>query len=565
MTPSRHPSPWGRWAWIMALGLVLTNCALCERVEPTATKTESSATLAELIPANAQTAVFVGDWKALRDGVAVVDRQLGQDLPVGALLSEVNRKFGLDLQDMQKLQQAGVRTQGGVAFAKLGEDGVLLVPVEAPKLFEPFVATVAQNQWGAAATPTKKPLDQTTITIFYGKDAQGQPDPKQPILAYAIHNGTAILFPGPTMSENKGDAEATLSGLIRLKPEASLGKTEDFAQAKATLGADYPILGLVDLPTQVRAKATELKEYTYSKKDGEALDQMANELGRLSFGVKFDEQQAKARVLVPMKGGLSQRYQTALKARAPFEPLLKVVDGAPALALHLAVEPEKALDELMILMSSEARQEMLDGMDRVGQHAKLDVRKDLVPLLDGHVLILVPQLTPEMLGTPDLISFIKDGEGSATFGLKDRAALLAKLDGVAQSAGDLIKREDRNGTIVYSLGGDDAFARFALGPNNLTISGRKLAVDALVKRASAQGTGPQGTLQQAGSAWLQGQDRSGLMLDPQAILQGLGPLGAKAGFLKGFSAWSLALAPTDKGVSFDLVLGFQPKAKPQQP
>lgn len=540
--------------------LVATGCGLCERVDHRAVASASTTQqLVEAVPARANSVIVVPDWKNLRDLLQVFNQRFGQKIPVEAGLAELKRKYGVDLLDTAAVQQLGVRPSGGLALARVDRSRVLVLALEAPKTFEASLSQIARERWGAAEQPITKQVGQDSLTFWIKKDQQ-EVNEGSLLMGYAIKDKRAFLFPGRELMANYGDAEVVLGEMLRVSPESSLASKLSVDEVRKQLSPMDSVLVLVDSASEVRDRAKALGEFSYGKEDAARLNQVADDLGIFALGVKASPEAIELRGFQVMKGELLQSVTRASKARADFAPLAQTLSRRAVLAARLSLEPKEALALALSLMESSDRTELKEQLEGFSQRVEMDLEKELLPTLDGNVLISVYDISPLMLQTGNMLDLIEGTEAAVALGVKDRAALAGHLDKLA--GGVLVTREDKEGGVtLYSLGSS---LRLALGKAHLVVGGSKLKPEELLAMARLEGK-PHAQISTMGLdkahgalAPLKGEQGGWVILDPEQLQQSLGALaGGATPILEPFEAVSLLAQVTQEGGQLDLKLTFK--------
>ncbi len=566
--PATSPARLG--LMIALLMAIATGCALCERGEapPGAAATVE---LAQLVPNDVDAAFFTADWKNLRDGAAILQRQFGTQMPIAQSLDQLKQRFGVDLRDIPGLKAKGVRTGGGLAVTYTKDNVVLLIPIEAEKVFEDFALALGKERLGAADQPITKQIDGHTLKFLVKKPADGQAPatiitPDALVLAWTIRDGTAIVFPGKDLAQNTADAEISLTRHLKLKPEASLSKLPDFDGLQKELSASHPIFGFVNLPASLAARAGSLGEFTHSKAQADEMKTISAEVGWVGVGLKIEDAGLNLHVQVLARGNVKKRIDEGTEALGASAALAPTLDGAPALALKTSFHPQKGIAELRKLLGDDAV--MLDeSLALLKRQFQVDVEAQVLPALDGNLVWAVYEAPPTLLQRPDLSMLMTTSRTTFSLGLRDRGAIIKAFDSVAQGASAFVKRSEQGGVVLYAFQGDAPLATLAVGDKVALVASAKISAEDAVRLASAKGKGPQGALAHPQVKAVADNNRAtGILLDP-AQLQKIVGIEQAASPFAGLDRVLISAMPEPRGAVLDLTVGFVPipkeKAAPQ--
>lgn len=550
----------------LCLWFVATGCALCER---DTRKQSGGATdeLAALVPADVDMALFTMDWRDLRGVFQSMERQLEGKAPMAQVFAEGERRFGVDLRDVPGLKEKGVRVSGGLAVTAQSGGVTLLVPLEAQKVFEKFVTSLCVERFQAAEQPIDLNIGGTTVHMMV-KASAGVQDPAgvkidNLVLAWAVKDGLAIVYPGQEMINNARDPQEAMRAVLEVGADKTLGASKDYQALREPLSSTYKVFGVLNVAREVNRRADELAEYIHSREEAERYRKMAGELGLAGLGVSFDDQQARVHLQMTARGDLKTRAASAAKALADGAPLAGALDGEPVFAARFAIEPSLGLKELRQLLGGEASA-MDEVLSDIKKNFSVDVEKDLLPSLDGNLLLTTYDLPLVMLSRPSLSALLTRSETTVAMGVKDRGAMLTALDKVVASAGGFVKREDQGQIAVFIFADKEPMARLAVGPAIAVMASQKIPQDRLLKMASGQGAGPQGALSAAAAKpLLAGQADSGLVLDVAQIKAILSAVQPSAKTLDGLGPIILHATNTELGPVFDLTLAFVKEGSPQ--
>ncbi len=553
----------------LLLLLVTTNCGLCDRVEDKQESSSSASSLASLIPGDVGTAVFVGDWKDLRDGLHVLNKRFGTQLPIEAGLAEFKRNFGLDLQQIESLETLGIRTSAGLAVVQVERSRVVYIPLDAPNLFEKFARTLATERLGASPEVITKEIEGNKLHFWIkpaAQDAQKPPTVTEEnlVLAYTIKGKKAIVFPGKNLMTNRGDAEVVLGKILRLKPEKSLRNNADFTKLRDSVGKEYPFFVLVDLPGQVRDSAEEVGQYSYGKKDAARLQKIADQLGHTGLGIKIDTREIHVHAQLLTQGELHQKLDRATKAVAAPKYLTRSLENAPIAMLKLAVDPDSIFETSMGFVGDLDRAEIDEQLQTWEKRLGVKLKEELLPAVDGNMMLAIYDLNPLALGRLSLDSVLNQTRSALVMGLRVRKKLLASLDNMVEKSGGLASKTDKNGLLIFRLGEPGSGPSLVLGEKVVLLASRKLEEEASLQLAQLKGDAQQNkSLQDKRvSQIFSQQNGSVLTLDPGLLLDKLGPLGQSARpVLSGFDLWSLTAQYEKSGPVMDLRMTFPPAEK----
>jgi hypothetical protein len=539
-----------------------TGCGLCERASEKPASSRSAAELASLIPADASVAVFAGDWRDVRDVVAVLRTRLGKDLPIDAGIAEIKRKYGVDLMSLDQLGQRGVETSRGLAVTQVDKVRVFLLPVDAPKLFEQYVTVLAKERWDAAETSVSRTVGDKSITLFVraGTDTQKSIGKDDVVMALGFRDRTAILIPGAGLGAVRGDPEVVLGKLLTLKEGESLKASAGFDDLRGRLGGEFPFFVHYDLASDIEERAEALEAFMHSKARAAALRQRARDAGPVGFGVRLDDDGVKIHAEILVRGELKKTVSLASTALGPIGALRGGLSDEAVLVARLSGDPMSAPQELMGMMGEDAEDsydELLGGVERM---FGLKVRDEVLPSLDGNLALAVYDASIALLINPNFESLMRTTRSVVVVGVQDRAKLLGALDKAAEESGGLLIRGTDGDVVTYAL--DGSGGGLAVGLTAAAVGSRKMSMDALTRAARLGHKGAK----EAGATeklWL-GEGKSGLTIAVPRVLEMLGPM-AKQGsgkILLQFSTLTLVFQSSEAGAAFDLELPFV-AAKPK--
>ncbi|MEL6180421.1 MAG: hypothetical protein AAFS10_15790, partial [Myxococcota bacterium] len=349
-----------RGALRAALGLLCvlaTGCGLCERVEEDRDAAKSAASFATLIPADADLAVFAGDLKAVRDGLASADRSLGAQFPIKAALAEVERAIGVDPTNAEAMRSKGVQSERGLAVVRTDEQATLLMAVENQELFSKHLNNTAQQRWGGAAKPIDKKIGDHQIQLLVKKSAIDPQQQKPPMLtasnvifAWTFVGKVAVVTPGKELVGNTKDPEIILGQVLATTEATSLSKQPDYVTLTKTIGSAYPIYAIYNFPGALERQA----KRTPGEEEAKALRETAGRFARLGLGLKVTDERAQLRALMLMQPDTLKQFTQTTQAMGDFKLHGALSDKNPLL-LKVAVNPTLVLDQFAQTLNADER------------------------------------------------------------------------------------------------------------------------------------------------------------------------------------------------------------------
>lgn len=161
-----------------------------------------------------------------------------------------------------------------------------------------------------------------------------------------------------------------------------------------------------------------------------AIEALLGSVDGIAVGAEVDGGSIRGRLVAPLREG--SLLARGLRNAEGAPPVLRVLGEKPMLMLAGAVDPAVALEAFGLLLAADG-DDLEEGLDALRRELGVDLRKDVLPALDGRVGF-------EMTADLEAILAAKDGAerlfgGAVVLGLKDAAAVKALLDG-------LWKRED---------------------------------------------------------------------------------------------------------------------------
>lgn len=553
-----------RIALVAMLALVATGCGLCERAVDKPASSKSAAGLASLVPADSSLTIFVGNWRDLRDAVSVLRTRLGKELPVEAGIAEFKRKYGVDLSNPDQLKERGVEVSRGLAVAQVDKARVFLIPVDAPKLFETYLTTLAKERWDAAPEPVVKEVGGKELKLFVRAQANTQQgvQASDVVLAYGVRDRTAILIPGEALGADRGDPEVVLGKLLALQEAGSLKTAKGFDELRSRVGAEHPFFVHYDIAGDLNERAEELEGFTHSRDRAAKLRKRAAEAGPMGFGVRITQSGLSVHADLLARGELKKELTATSQAKVELGDLHKAVIAEPVLVTRLSGDPGKAPDELLALIGDDAKDGYDEAIEQLGRTFGVKVRETVLPALEGNLVLAIYDANIAIMLNPSFDGLMRTSRSTVIAGVSDRAALVKALDDAVGQSGGLLSRTEEQGVVLYTVA--EADGGLAVGPRAAVFGSRKMTKGELLKAASLGGTGLKASEGPAGRL-LSGKSVSGLTVDVPGLIKVLGPMARQGGgkVLTQFASVALAFEATELGASFDLEIPFAEKKEPE--
>jgi len=613
--------------------MMSASCGLCERVDTTKSAARSASDFAVLVPADVDLAFFASNFKDLRDASNILDKKVTQAISVKAGVAEINQRYGLDLTNVKAVADKGVAVDRGLGVVTIDEQLVFIVPIEGGPGFTRFLTALGKERHGAdergvtvdLVGPNQQKVQMNAV-VTKGADAQAAPQltDDNAVFAWIVRDGTAIVYPGAAASPNTRPAKEILSKFAFVAEADSLGKHKDFDKLKTSLGKEFSIFGVYNASKALNKAVEEMANQPFAKDQMETYKTLAKELGLVGLGVKVEDGSARARLHILTTPETAARIQAAARSKGDLAEFARVIDKNPALTLKLSLDFDKGLKELRTIMQSENRDELDRSMRLVKSVVGVDLKDGVLPALDGNVMVNIYEANPialAALSQGNYLDFIQGSRATVTFGIQDRAKLLASLDSAQKSFPAMIARSEEGGNIVvYAFHTEAAATPDPVEDNPFKLkldtfdqkvedgqtpptpdgqtpptpdsqaaparpAGEPLAhlvvtdkVAMLLTRqmprkqgvmlASLSGQGPEGPLaHERTTTALAASDTSALVVDIKALLDLLGPQAfAIGGALRSFSVWQLDVRGLPDGAQVQLELVFADQSKtPQDP
>ena len=579
----KERSSWRRIAWrlvlvMFACGLV-TNCALCERGASGVDAANSSEAFAKKIPASAELAVFVGDWKSLRDSITATERQLGGEFPIEAGLAEIKRMLGIDPRDIEALRLKGIKTEAGAAVVQIDGQWLIYIPTEKSSVFEALVMGLGQKRFNAVEKVVTKEIGGKMVSFLLDKSAKPEAGQQNPMLtasnvviSWTIIDGVVVLYPGKTLLGNSKDPEIVLGSVLRLTAETSMFALPSFETLRSALGSRYPIFGLYDVVGVLKKESAASKDPV----EVEALQKMSTQFLHAGVGLQVTDQKVDVEALALATPEAAKRFKASSLAQSEFG-LEGALSDKNALLIKLAMDPVVFFNQMRADMREDERKLFDATLAELKAQRKVDVAGELLPTLDGNLVVTLNGVDRNgiakafLMGSQDVLSIMGALDLTVSFGVKDAKALNNVLGGVQEAASGFISKEDSDGLTLYRVkplgGGAQAkpLLSAAVGAKQLVLWPGK--VDEKVGMTSAKlasSTRSVAASKPLGNSILSERSRSGLVVDVPLLSSMLSDVGGGQAaqllsMLKPFSGWFLTGKATDKGIAANLELLFVAK------
>lgn len=518
-----------------------------------------AAGMATMIPAKADIAVIVPSWDEMRAGLKVSKKKFG-DNPFNEIFESLEqggaKQGGLmggvakSMKGETGLENQGVETSAALGAMYIDEVLLLMMTIKDEDKFNDALKKDAKENKAFSNKIHSKTVSGTKVRYILN-DGEEKPGKDNIAGAWYVKDKVAVLF---VRNEgfNEADPRPIFKDLLKLKSSRSLAKSKPYKSIRATLGDDHQLYAFINTPEmlEVLAKA--------NPSDKAAYDMVGAVSDWTGIGVRIDQKGMDVKMLAMGQEAFVKALSRSMKARSDFSAVSGSIDKRPAFIIKVALNAQKLITEL-----GKADPNIKAAIDGALKGARrdtgLDVKKDLLPALDGNVIIATYGGEPGQLLAGDFPALLTDGEASVTVGLKDAEAFKEALGKVFSKRG--LKGQDTKGVTLYAFGKRDQDLALAVGAKSAVLAANGLGEDTLLKLAAGKGAGLKGLYTRGlAKELLSGKDGTGVAVDVARILKTLGDDVAdsdEAKAIEALASWVVMTRPSDKGLETEIEVKFK--------
>jgi hypothetical protein len=508
-------------------------------------KAEAGSDLSKLVPAKADVAVFIQDWKKTLDALEVVDEKFGAIIPIEKTFEDFKRESGIDLRKDKSLTKRGLDPAGSIGVLFYKEHVLMALSLSDEKKFIKAMAKEAKEDDDIDDKVKKKKVGDSTIW-FLLKDAEEEPEGRNIKVAYTIKDKTAIIMPGG--GPNKGDVKV-LEKIIKLKESKSLSKNDAYKSLNKSLGEGRLVYAYVNAASLLKAEA--------KRSNDDTLKTIAERTTWVGAGISMSEKNLDARVFAMGDDKTVKSLSKILSSKADFEDLAGSIGPKPAFVIRTSLNLRQLLKEVTKLDEG-IKKETKRGLNDFKAGAGIDIEKDILPHLVGDTTLAVYGGKAKDLVNGDIENLFTSGQAVASMGVKDAK----KLNGTLQKIAEKMKAEaeKKDGVWVYRMTNGDKTALLVVGKKIALIAEKSAGEKKLIKWAKGKGAGVTGNYKKGvAGQLLSGKSGTGVAVDVKRLMKlaGDGAKGQQSEVLKRFKSWSVNLKPAEGGLQLDAEVLFK--------
>mgnify|MGYP001943182310 CR=1 FL=1 len=532
-------------ALLLSISFLAASCA-CGGCGEAAAQAE----LAQMFPAKADVSIIVTRWKDLQKGLEIGEEKFGENFPVNEAFKDFEKESGMDLGDPDSLKEHGLDPTGSLGGLYIDENVVLMLPVKDADTLNDFLKKDAEKSDTIDDKVHEEKVGDSTMYILVDEGAK-KPKKSNIQAAWLVKNDMVMIFFGDE-EVNKGDGRAVLKDLAKLKSSKSLAKSDHYKDIKKKLGDDNLIYAYFNTKNLLRMAAEA------EPSDAASFNMAADRLSWAGMGMKINDKGLDVRLYSTGDEEIFTAMAKAMTAKSDFEGVAASIDGKPAFVVKLALDVEKLLQE--IGKADPNMKGAIEGFFKdANRNLGVDVRKDLLPTLDGNIALVTYDGDARAIMSADIPGLLEEGKATIALGVKDQKKLV-KVAGDALKKMGAKPKEDGNVTVFQVGPGKNPFM-LVIGQSAAVLSTKAAGEDKLKKMAQGKGSGLKGVYTKGvAKKLLSGKDGSGVAVDVTKILKMLGDAADKspeAQTLKGMKSWSFNSYPDDEGGVIDIEVDFK--------
>lgn len=368
----------------MMLGLfALTSMAGCDKKSTKSIPGDANGrieAMAARLPISTEAALFVGDVAKMRGTLNSVNA-LGDAIPeLGATQKQIEAELGFDPLDANSWKQAGVPDNSAITVAFVNNRAVIMTFVEDRQKFDTMLSDKLKKALDSTEAPKTQDVSGKQVKLM-GKDNEQ--------IAW-LHDGKLAIIATSVLDEQftVGDKSAPAEFVAKLSTteEAnSAVKAPQFTQFMKGITPDYSLAAYANI--QAILKNDAFKKELEANQDPSTKDimkRLEKEAQVVGLGLHQDNNSFKVTAFYGADDATNKRL-AELGKPAGDSPFGAFASDGMLLGLRTSLDTQKVWAYYMENLPADQKEEILKAFKQAGQSAQLDIEKDIINNLTGHV------------------------------------------------------------------------------------------------------------------------------------------------------------------------------------
>ena len=486
-----------------------------------ATPSARMSAFAARMPAQTDLAFFFVEMEQVRETMSSLSKHFEGSLPLDVYRQEVRQVIGLDLLDKTSYEAAGVHPEGGFALGYYRGAPVALLYAPDKVKFESGVIAALKRNYRIEASNEPIP-DLEGATLVKGKGVT---------FAYAPLGGGMVVVVGQAVAgEEERDCVTSLTEIVTLGEEASLGRVPGFVGFQKEIGDKWPASVYMNTPRMLSLyQSFDPSLKTFQK---EILDAVGEQVRWAGIGGRSDGDQAVGRVFLGIAPETLAKVK-GLDKPGSLSPRFKLMVSDKAYAfVRTSLNAEIFWREYYKLMPRRQQKYFQTIVENLKATTPIDLEKDVIENLTGHAGVVIYGIDPLAAMARRASERMTVVTLAAHLQVKAPAVFVTFMDGLVKELGGSVRKWSVPGGIVaYGFDPNSMTAPpFALYIKDdvVTVASTRLGDERVA--ASLLGEGPKLRDRLKGEASLklvEGDEVTGLYINMPRVQQQLGVLGGQ--------------------------------------
>ncbi len=370
------------------VGLIaLTSLAGCDKKNTNSIPSDAKGRLTAMaahLPASTEAALFVGDVAKMRNTVNDIN-VLGEALPeLGATQKQVEAELGFDPLDANSWKQAGIPDGSAITVAFVNNRAVIMTYVEDRQKFDTMLSDKLKKALDSTEAPKTQDVNGKQVKLM-GADKEQ--------IAW-LHDGKLAIIATSVLDEqftfgNQGAAADFVATLTTTKEAESAAKAPQFTQFMKGITPDYSLAAYANVQAILKNDAFKKElEKNQDPSTRDVMKRLEKEAQVVGLGLHQKDNSFKITAFYGADDATNKRLAAIGKPTgdSPFEAFAS--DGM-LLGLRTSLDTQKMWAYYMETLPAEQKTEILNGLKQAGQASQLDIEKDIINNLTGHVGIFL--------------------------------------------------------------------------------------------------------------------------------------------------------------------------------
>ncbi len=365
---------------IILLSFLLSLSVACKtkQVAMPTDPAERAGVFASHLPADAESLLVIPEIKVFREKAKTLKTNFGDSSMIDQVQKQFQKSFGIDLLDEKSWIDAGLTPNSSLGVAVYRDRPLVYMYVDNRQKFEQTMISRMEAAFQfKGATKTTKVGD---YSIKYVSD-----DPAKQ-MAW-LYKGKLVMITMPSLSTTgalqAGGASLVLTDARSVKPEASYTSLKMFKKFSERFVKNYPVVAL--LPVENYLKNPDVQKRIKEQKNGKQAEVLIRKYAEY-FIAAADVKGERLSAEVFLAG--NTQFNSTIQLLSKMEPEAKwdqLVTENTGLGIRLSVNPMTAFNFATTVMPEDESRRLKRQLKRAGDQLGIDVEKDLLANLDGHL------------------------------------------------------------------------------------------------------------------------------------------------------------------------------------